>query len=60
MTTATRTAKTGGFRLTISVGSSGVEFPAHSGTVTRDRARYLKRLYALHRPDVVTHVRKAV
>lgn len=60
MTTATKTAtkKPGGFRLVVLVGTHGVEVPAHAGSVTRDRARYLKRLYAVHRPGVETRVRK--
>ncbi len=53
-----KTLTAGGFRLTIVVGK--VEVPAHPGNVTRDRARALKALYATHRPDAVTRVRKAV
>jgi hypothetical protein len=54
----TATKKAGSFRLVLLVGTAGVEIPAHLGMVTRDHARYLKRLYAVHRPDAETRVRK--
>ncbi len=58
--TETKTLKAGGFRLVVVIGSKGVEVPAHPGNVTRDQARALKALYATHRPDAVTRVRKAL
>lgn len=54
--TATKTA--GGFRLVVLLGKSGVEVPAHPGSVTRDRARALKTAYRVARPDAETRVRK--
>lgn len=57
---STNTATAGSFRLVIVVGSRGVEVPAHSGNVTRDRARALKQAYSIARPDAVTRVRRAV
>ncbi|MCA1840160.1 MAG: hypothetical protein ABR585_12800 [Gemmatimonadaceae bacterium] len=51
------TTTTGSFRLTIVVGNS--EVPAHLGNISRDKARHLKKVYAVARPEAVTRVRRA-
>jgi hypothetical protein len=51
------TISTGNFRLVILVGAA--EVPAHTGKISRDAARRLKKAYAAARPQVETRVRKA-
>jgi hypothetical protein len=51
------TLNTGNFRLVLLVGSR--EVPAHTGKISRDAARKLKKAYAAARPQVETRVRKA-
>jgi len=51
------TLNTGNFRLVLLVGKS--EVPAHTGSISRDAARRLKKCYAVARPNVETRVRKA-
>ena len=48
----------GSFKLMVQI-TDTVHVPAHKGTMTRDNARKLKKLYKLHRPDRVTRVVKA-
>lgn len=51
------TLNTGNFRLVILIGKT--EIPAHTGNVSRDTARRLKKFYSVARPQVETRVRKA-
>jgi hypothetical protein len=50
------TLSTGNFRLVLLVGKS--EVPAHTGRISRDSARRLKKAYQVTRPGVQTRVRK--
>lgn len=56
MNTSGVKTSTGSFRLVVIVGR--VEVPAHTGNVTRDRARALKAAYKVARPNAETRVRK--
>jgi hypothetical protein len=51
------TLNSGNFRLVILLGKT--EIPAHTGNVSRDAARRLKKFYSVARPQVETRVRKA-
>jgi hypothetical protein len=51
------TLNSGSFRLVILMGKT--EVPAHSGQISRDTARRLKKYYEIARPQVQTRVRKA-
>jgi hypothetical protein len=51
------TLNSGNFRLVILLGKA--EVPAHTGNISRDVARRLKKAYAVARPQVETRVRKA-
>jgi hypothetical protein len=53
----TMTLNSGNFRLVILLGKA--EVPAHTGNISRDVARRLKKAYAVARPQVETRVRKA-
>jgi len=48
----------GNFKLTVMVGKT--EVPAHPGSMSRDAARRLKKVWASARPGAQTRVRKAV
>lgn len=52
----TMTLNTGNFRLVLLV--AGAEVPAHTGKITRDAARRLKKSYEVARPTVQARVRK--
>ena len=52
------TLNSGNFRLIIVVGKS--EVPAHVGTISRDSARKMQKIYRVAKPEAVTRVRKAV
>lgn len=52
------TASTGNFRLVVLVGRA--EVPAHTGRISRDSARRLKKAYAVAKPEAQTRVRKAL
>ena len=52
----------GSFRLTIVVrtNTGTIEVPAHTGSISRDAARKLQKVYRTARPEAVTRVRKAL
>jgi hypothetical protein len=50
------TLNTGNFRLVLLLGKA--EVPAHTGRITRDAARKLKKAYEVARPQTETRVRK--